>query len=57
MAWAAHALPVTNGVVLLRDEMLRGQLIQPLSLWLLLLLAVVLFAASARVYRLRLYSG
>jgi ABC-2 type transport system permease protein len=57
MAWAAHTLPVTNGVVLLRDEMLRGQLIQPLSLWLLLLLAVVLFAASARVYRLRLYSG
>jgi ABC-2 type transport system permease protein len=57
LRWMAHALPVTNGVVLLRDEMLRGQLIQPLTLPLLLALAVVLFAASARLYRSRLYRG
>jgi ABC-2 type transport system permease protein len=57
LRWIAHALPVTNGVVLLRDEMLRGQLIQPLTLPLLLALAVVLFAASARLYRSRLYRG
>lgn len=57
LTWVAHVLPVTSGVVLLRDEMLRGQLIQPLTLPLLLLLAVVLFAASARMYRRRLYSG
>jgi ABC-2 type transport system permease protein len=57
LRWVAHVLPVTNGVVLLRDEMLRGQLIQPLTLPLLLALAVVLFAASARLYRMRLYRG
>ncbi|HSK97793.1 MAG TPA: ABC transporter permease [Euzebyales bacterium] len=57
LRWVAHVLPVTNGVVLLRDEMLRGQLIQPLTLPLLFALAVVLFAASARLYRMRLYRG
>jgi ABC-2 type transport system permease protein len=53
LAWTAHVLPVTNGVELLRDEMLRGQLIQPLTLLVLTQLALVLFAASARVYRAR----
>jgi ABC-2 type transport system permease protein len=57
MTWIAQLLPVTSGVVLLRDEMLRGQLIQPLHLPLLLLLALVAFLASARIYRARLYSG
>jgi ABC-2 type transport system permease protein len=57
MTWVAQLLPVTSGVVLLRDEMLRGQLIQPLHLPLLFLLALVAFLASARMYRARLYSG
>jgi ABC-type polysaccharide/polyol phosphate export permease len=57
LTWLARALPVTSGVVLLRDEMLRGQLIQPLSLPLLALLTVVLFVASWRMYHRRLYRG
>lgn len=55
VAWFARLLPVTNGVVLLRDEMLRGQLIEQISLPLLALLAVVLFAASWRLFGRRLY--
>lgn len=57
LAYAARVLPVTSGVVLLRDEMLRGQLIQPLHLPLLTLLAVALFLATWRLYRRRLYEG
>lgn len=57
LTWFARALPVTSGVVLLRDEMLRGQLIEPLSLPLLAVITVVLFVASWRMYRRRLYSG
>lgn len=57
LAWAAQLLPVTSGVMLLRDEMLRGQLIQPLGLPLLTVLAVVLFLASWHLYRRRLYRG
>lgn len=57
LVWVAQILPVTSGVVLLRDEMLRGQLIEPLHLPLLLVLALVAFLASARIYRARLYSG
>jgi ABC-2 type transport system permease protein len=57
LAWLARLLPVTNGVVLLRDEMLRGQSIEPVSLPLLALLAILLFAASWRVFRRRLYRG
>lgn len=57
LTWLARALPVTSGVVLLRDEMLRGQLIEPLSLPLLGLLTVVLFVMSWRMYHRHLYSG
>lgn len=57
MAWAARALPVTSGVILLRDEMLRGQLIAPLHLPLLATLAVVFFVIAWRMYRRRLYTG
>jgi ABC-2 type transport system permease protein len=57
LVWVARALPVTSGVVLLRDAMLRGQLIQPLYLPLLSMLAVVLFVASWRLFRRRLYAG
>jgi ABC-type polysaccharide/polyol phosphate export permease len=57
LVWIARLLPVTSGVVLLRDAMLRGQLIQPLYLPLLALLAVVFFVASWRLYTRRLYAG
>lgn len=57
LTWLGRALPVTSGVMLLRDEMLRGQLIEPLSLPLLALLTVVLFVMSWRMYHRRLYSG
>jgi ABC-2 type transport system permease protein len=57
LVWLARLLPVTSGVVLLRDAMLRGQLIQPLYLPLLSVLAVVLFVASWRLFRRRLYAG
>ena len=57
LTWAARVLPVTSGVTLLRDEMLRGQLIEPLFLPLLSVLAVILFVASWRMYHRRLYSG
>jgi ABC-2 type transport system permease protein len=57
LVWVARLLPVTSGVVLLRDAMLRGQLIQPLYLPLLSVLAVILFIASWRLFRRRLYAG
>jgi ABC-2 type transport system permease protein len=57
LTWLARALPVTSGVVLLRDEMLRGQLVQPLNLVLLAGLAVVLFVVAWRLYRRRLFAG
>lgn len=57
LTWLARALPVTSGVVLLRDEMLRGQLVQPLHLALLGGLAVLLFVAAWRLFRRRLYAG
>lgn len=57
LTWLARALPVTSGVVLLRDEMLRGQLVQPLHLALLAALAVVLFVAAWRLFKRRLYAG
>lgn len=57
LAYVARVLPVTSGVVLLRDEMLRGQLIQPLHLPLLTLLAVALFLGAWRLYRRRLYAS
>jgi ABC-2 type transport system permease protein len=57
LVWVARLLPVTSGVVLLRDAMLRGQLIQPLYLPLLAVLAVVLFVASWRLSRRHLYAG
>lgn len=57
LVWIARMLPVTSGVVLLRDAMLRGQLIQPLYLPLLAMLAVALFVASWRFYKRRLYAG
>lgn len=57
LVWIARVLPVTSGVVLLRDAMLRGQLIQPLYLPLLAMLAVALFVASWRLYKGRLYAG
>ncbi|HEX6257099.1 MAG TPA: ABC transporter permease [Euzebyales bacterium] len=57
LVWLARVLPVTSGVVLLRDAMLRGQLIQPLYLPLLSVLAVILFVASWRLFRRRLYAG
>ena len=57
LVWIARALPVTSGVVLLRDAMLRGQLIQPLYLPLLAMIAVALFVASWRLYKRRLYAG
>jgi len=55
LTWLGRALPVTSGVMLLRDEMLRGQLIQPLALPLLALLTVLLFVMSWRMYHRRLY--
>ena len=55
LAWLARVLPVTSGVILLRDEMLRGQLIEPLALPLLGVLAVLLFVMSWRMYHRRLY--
>lgn len=57
MGWIARILPVTSGVVLLRDEMLRGQLITPLHLPLLAGLAILLFVVSWRLYQRRLYTG
>ena len=57
LVWVARLLPVTSGVVLLRDAMLRGQLIQPLYLPLLVVLAVVLFIAAVRLFQRRLYAG
>ncbi len=57
LTWVARTLPVTSGVVLLRDEMLRGQLIEPLYLLLLATLAVLLFVLAWRLYRRRLYTG
>ena len=57
LVWVARLLPVTSGVVLLRDAMLRGQLIQPLYLPLLVVLAVVLFIAAWRLFQRRLYAG
>jgi ABC-2 type transport system permease protein len=57
LAWGARVLPVTNGVMLLRDEMLRGQLVEPLALPVLAVLAVVLFIVSSRLYHARLYRG
>ncbi|MBW3605770.1 MAG: ABC transporter permease [Actinobacteria bacterium] len=57
LTWLARVLPVTSGVVLLRDEMLRGQLTQPLHLTLLAVLAVILFVAAWRLFRRRLYAS
>jgi ABC-2 type transport system permease protein len=57
LVWLALLLPVTSGVVLLRDAMLRGQLIQPLYLPLLVVLAAVLFVAAWRLNKRRLYAG
>jgi ABC-2 type transport system permease protein len=57
LGWVARVLPVTNGVVLLRDEMLRGQLVEPLALPVLAVLAIVLFLVSSRLYHARLYRG
>jgi ABC-2 type transport system permease protein len=57
LVWLARLLPVTSGVVLLRDAMLRGQLIQPLYLPLLVVLAAALFVAAWRLYKRRLYAG
>lgn len=57
LTWIARILPVTSGVVLLRDEMLRGQLVQPLWLAVLGALALVLFVAAWRLFRRRLYTG
>lgn len=57
VGWLARVLPVTSGVILLRDEMLRGQLIAPLHLPLLAGLAMLLFLVAWRFYRRRLYSG
>jgi ABC-2 type transport system permease protein len=57
MGWVARALPVTSGVILLRDEMLRGQLVAPLHLPLLAGLTILLFLLAWRLYRRRLYTG
>ncbi len=57
VGWIARVLPVTSGVVLLRDEMLRGQLIAPLHLPLLAGLALLLFVVAWRLYQRRLYTG
>lgn len=54
LVWLSQVLPVTHGVELLRDEMLRGQLIQVASLPALAALAVVFFAASLTLLRRRL---
>lgn len=57
LVWVARVLPVTHGVVLLRDEMLRGQLVSPLSLAVLGVLAAAGFAGSWVMLRRRLYQG
>lgn len=57
LVWVARALPVTSGVVLLRDEMLRGHLAEPLYLPLLAVVALVLFVASWRLFSRHRYAG
>lgn len=57
VTWVAQILPVTHGVVLLRDEMLRGQLISAVGIPILVVLAVVLFVSSWQLLRRRLYRG
>jgi ABC-2 type transport system permease protein len=48
---AAHAIPVTNGIGLIQDVMLRGQVREPWEAYLLTAIGVVLLVACWRLLR------